>query len=94
MKERLGNDPSVNNAASIAFLFEYEDVSIAFLADVKPSVCMQGLKELKIKLPCEVDVLKLSHHGSKSNTSDALLKNLKTKIYMLSTNGNKQKVPN
>lgn len=27
MKERLGNDPSVNNAASIAFLFEYENVS-------------------------------------------------------------------
>lgn len=47
MKERLGNDPSVNNAASIAFLFEYEDVSIAFLADAKPSVCIQGLKELK-----------------------------------------------
>lgn len=94
MKERLGNDPSVNNAASIAFLFEYEGVSIAFLADAKSTVCIQGLKKFKIKLPCKVDVLKLSHHGSKSNTSDALLKSLKTEIYMLSTNGNKQKVPN
>lgn len=94
MNECLGNDPSVNNAASIALLFEYEDVKIVFLADAKPSVCIQGLKELKIKLPCKVDVLKLSHHGSKSNTSDALLKNLKTEIYMLSTNGNKQMVPN
>lgn len=94
MKERLGNDPSVNNAASMAFLFEYKDVKIAFLADAKPSVCMQGLKELKIKLPCKVDVLKLSHHGSKNNTSDVLLKNLKTEIYMLSTNGNKKTVPN
>ena len=94
MKERLGNDPSVNNASSIAFLFEYEDVKIAFLADAKPSVCMRGLKEQEIKLPCKVDLLKLSHHGSKNNTSDVLLKNLTTKIYILSTNGNKQKVPN
>ena len=36
----------------------------------------------------------MSHHGSKSNTSDALLKNLKTGIYALSTNGNRQRVPN
>ena len=44
--------------------------------------------------PYKVDVLKLSHHGSKSNTSDVLLKNLKTDIYALSTNGNGQRVPN
>lgn len=94
MEEPLGSDSSINNAASIAFLFEYEDMRIAFLADAKSSVCIRGLKELKIKLPYEVDVLKLSHHGSKSNTSDALLKNLKTGIYALSTNGNRQRVPN
>ena len=94
MEERLGSDSSINNAASIAFLFEYDYVRIAFLADAKPSVCIQGLKELKIKLPYQVDVLKLSHHGSKSNTSDALLKKLKTEIYALSTNGNGQRVPN
>ena len=94
MKERLAYDSSINNAASIAFLFEYEDVKIAFLADAKPSVCMKGLKKLKMELPYKVDLLKLSHHGSKSNTSDVLLKNLRTGIYMLSTNGNRQNVPN
>lgn len=93
MEERLGNDSSPNNAASIAFLFEYEDVRIAFLADAKPSVCMKGLRKLKIELPYKVDLLKLSHHGSKSNTSDVLLENLRTGIYMLSTNGNRQQVP-
>lgn len=91
---RLGNDPSINNAASIAFLFEYEDVKIAFFAGAKPPVCINGLKKLKIDLPYKVDLLKLSHHGSKSNTFDALLENLRTKIYMLSTNGSRQKVPN
>ena len=94
MEVRLGNDPSINNAASIAFLFEYEDVKIAFLAGAKPPVCINGLKKLKIDLPYKVDLLKLSHHGSKSNTFDALLENLRTKIYMLSTNGSRQKVPN
>ena len=94
MKARLGSDCSDNNKASIAFLFEYEDIRIAFLADASSSVCIKGLKKLKINMPCDVDILKLSHHGSKSNTSDALLKYLKTQIYLLSTNGNKQKVPN
>ena len=54
------------------------------LADAKPSICMQGLKELEIKLPCKVDLLKLSHHGSKNNTSDVLLKNLTADIYICS----------
>ena len=92
--EKLGFDPSENNAASIAFIFEYEDVKIAFLADAKPAVCLRGLKECGVKGCYPVDLFKVSHHGSKSNTSDALLRKLQAKNYLLSTNGKGQKVPN
>ena len=36
----------------------------------------------------------MSHHGSRSNTSDSLLKTIKTNNYLLSTNGHHKKVPN
>lgn len=94
MKKKLGNDSSVNNAASIAFLFEYEDIKVVFLADAKPTVCIKGLKQMKVKMPYPVDILKLSHHGSQYNMSDKLMKSLETNTYMLSTNGHGKKVPN
>lgn len=49
MRVQSGTDSSVNNASSIAFLFEYQDIKGAFLGDSKPSVCMEGLKKFDIK---------------------------------------------
>lgn len=92
-KDKLTYDSSVNNASSIAFLFEFETIKIAFLADALPSVCLNGLKKFDINGPCNVDLFKLSHHGSRSNTSDKILKILSTENYLLSTNGNGSSVP-
>lgn len=89
----MGTDGSVNNASSIAFLFEYEDVKGAFLADAKPSVCVEGMKKFNIKNPYIVDFIKISHHGSMTNTNSKLLKWLCTKSYLISTDGNSKKVP-
>ena len=83
----------MNNASSIAFLFEYQDIKGAFLGDAKPSVCMEGLKKIAIKDAYPVDFIKLSHHGSISNTNLKLLKKLPTVNYLLSTNGHEKKVP-
>lgn len=94
MLERLGNDSSINNASSIAFLFEYENIKIAFLADAKPAVCVRGLKECGFEGCYSVDLLKISHHGSRSNMSDRILNKIRTNNYLLSTNGKEQKVPN
>ena len=94
MNEKFGRDGSVNNASSIAFIFEYEDVKIAFLADALSSTCLQGIKNLVGNKDFPVDVLKLSHHGSRSNISDRLIKKLPTLNYMLSTNGRGGEVPN
>lgn len=93
MRVRTGTDSSVNNASSIAFLFEYEDIKGAFLGDAKPSVCMEGLKKFNIKGVYPLDFIKISHHGSISNTNLKLLKTLPTVNYLLSTNGHEKKVP-
>ena len=94
MNENLVSDQSINNASSIAFIFEYQSIKLAFLGDARPSVCLQGIKKINDANYLEVDLLKLSHHGSRSNTSDPLLKTIKTNNYLLSTNGHHKKVPN
>jgi beta-lactamase superfamily II metal-dependent hydrolase len=93
MKDALYIDNSVNNRSSIAFLFEFEGMKLVFLGDALPSVCIKGLKKHDIKEPYSVDLIKISHHGSRSNTSDIFLKFLPTENYLLSTNGNNGKVP-
>ena len=91
--EKLGYDSSVNNKSSIAFIFEFDNFKLAFLGDSVPSICIKGLKEHKCPLPYKVDAIKISHHGSRNNTSDKLLKALPTDKYMISTNGKGKKVP-
>ena len=93
MRTRMGTDGSVNNASSIAFIFEYQDIKGAFLGDAKPSVCIEGMKKFDIKNAYPVDFIKLSHHGSISNTNLKLLKKLPTVNYLLSTNGHEKIVP-
>lgn len=92
-KEKLLIDNSVNNLSSIAFIFEYEEKKIAFLADSLPKVCIDGLRQHGIGGEYPVDILKISHHGSRSNSSDSLLKILRTNNYLISTNGKGKKVP-
>lgn len=92
-KESLKYDKSINNRSSIAFIFEYNSLKLAFLGDSVPTVCIKGLKEQKINIPYNVDAIKISHHGSRSNTSDKLLKALPTENFLLSTNGKGGKVP-
>lgn len=93
MNETLYSDSSVNNRSSIAFVFEFDGMKLAFLGDALPSVCINGLKKHNITAPYNVDAIKIAHHGSRSNTCDKLLKFIPTQNYLLSTNGNNGKVP-
>ena len=78
------------------FMQEFEKIRIAFLGDAYPSVCIDGLLKLgySCKKPCCVDLVKLSHHGSKYNCSDKLFQILRTQNYLLSTDGRSGKLPN
>lgn len=92
-KKPTRQDTSINNAASIAFLLEYENVCGAFLGDANASVCTAGLKKFGITSRYNIDILKISHHGSAGNTNLKLLKYLNTENYLLSTNGNSGRTP-
>ena len=94
MNEKLGNDTSVNNKSSIAFVLTYQNSKMLFLGDSNPKVCVEGAKHAGIKNPCPVDLIKLSHHGSKANMSDELLSFFPTQYYLVSTDGSRKKVPN
>ncbi len=85
--KKLGNDQSITNRSSLAFIFEYEDVKGAFLGDAASPVMCKGLEKLGINAPYPVDFIKLPHHGGNNNTSDKLLKMLPTKNFLISTEG-------
>lgn len=94
LKQRLPNfeqDGSPVNGASIAFMIELHDFKWLFLSDAHPDIVVDNLNKLltaenhKIK----IDVVKLSHHGSKKNTNDTLLGVIDCPNFVVSANANK-----
>ena len=80
----------VVNDSSMAFWVKTADgVGILFGGDASAKVMTDGLKLFGHDTgnPLEVDLYKVSHHGSKYNVSDALLGAVKTSAYLFSTNG-------
>lgn len=84
--EEVIEDFSCKNGSSIGFIFEYNSCKLAFLADAHPSVCVEGIKCF-YPHGLEVDAVKVPHHGSKHNFSEELYSMLRTKDFLLSTNG-------
>lgn len=77
------------NSSSIAFLLKCPDISILLLADARPEIITESLrlKNFSESRPLDVDYVKLSHHGSLNNTSQAQLAIIKSKNFIISTNG-------
>jgi len=76
------------NSSSITFIAEYDGKKVLFLADGNPDLIEESLRELgySTESPLEVEAIKLSHHGSKHNTTKSLLEILKTDKVIISTN--------
>lgn len=90
-EKNFQEDDSPSNRSSISFLFEYDNFKILFLADSHPSVVVNKLKDLGYNSEdnrLKVDYVKVSHHGSKGNTSKDLLDLIDCDSFILSTNGN------
>jgi len=89
----FSTDKSINedifNASSISFLLKCPDISILLLADSRPEIIIQSLKEIGINIvnPLFVDYVKVSHHGSLNNTSQELMDLIISNNYLISTNG-------
>ncbi len=97
------SDVSVPNGSSIAFLAEYDDEydgdrakRVIFCGDAHSSVLEKSIELLLAKRGAEqlkIDALKVSHHGSKANTSPDLLKMLHCQNFLFSTNGSRHEHP-
>lgn len=82
-------DTSIPNGSSIAFILNVNDISMLFLGDAYDPVVVSELHSLGYssnnKLP--VKFVKVSHHGSKYNTSREFLNLVESECYIISTNG-------
>ncbi|HET9212008.1 MAG TPA: MBL fold metallo-hydrolase [Thermoanaerobaculia bacterium] len=83
----FSEDNAAPNGSSIAMLAEFEGRRILLSADSHPGVLKASLDRLSAGGRTALDACKLSHHGSKANTSPALLRSLDCPIYLFSTNG-------
>lgn len=83
-------DKALPNGSSIALLVEYKKKSVLVGADAHPDVLAEEMRALadsrKLKLPWTVDVFKLPHHGSRANVTPALLRVVRARHYVVSTN--------
>ncbi len=93
--DKFKEDGSPHNGSSIAFIFEFAGKSLLFLGDAHPSPVIAQLKTLKYseQNPLQLDYMKVSHHGSKANTNNELLKLINCNNFIISTNGLKHKLP-
>lgn len=78
------------NAMSIAFVLRTPDLSLLLLADSRPEVISaslntRGYNDTNNRL--KVDYVKVSHHGSKNNTSTEVLDIIDCSNFIFSTNG-------
>lgn len=92
-------DRAAPNGSSIAFLIEHQGASALLAADAFPHVLGPAIVNLAterrrqarqgptVTAALKVDVLKLSHHGSRANTTLDLLKAVQADHYIVSTNG-------
>ncbi|WDF66117.1 ComEC/Rec2 family competence protein [Flavobacterium sp. KACC 22763] len=85
-------DSREGNGSSIAFKAEYCGKSVLFCADAHPSVLIESLDKLGKEVH-EFDLVKVSHHGSHSNTGPDFLKKISSARFLVSTNGSRYKHP-
>lgn len=83
-------DRAPANGSSIGLALEYRGKRALLLADALPSVVMKGLRAMAPAGAAErfaFDLVKVSHHGSRNNTSLPLVRALDCREWVFSTNG-------
>lgn len=93
--DKFSPDKSIHNGSSIAFLLTWNEKNFLFLGDAFNKTITESLKKLGYtsKNKCLVEIFKLSHHGSKANTSSKLLELIDCNTYIVSTNGEHHGLP-
>jgi beta-lactamase superfamily II metal-dependent hydrolase len=77
------------NSSSISFIVHHKGNQILFLADANPTLIVQEFDRLGFTRDNQlaVDLVKISHHGSKHNTTRELLERINCCRYLISTDG-------
>ena len=96
IKRKFIEDKAIPNGSSIALLIKENNKSVLLLGDAYPSIVSDSIekiglasKENKLKL----DLVKVSHHASKGNTSPRLLALIESNKFVISTDGSKHGLP-
>lgn len=86
---RIPLDNAVANGSSLAMLAEFGNKRCLLLGDAHPDAIISSLKRLGASKdhPLEIDAVKVSHHGSKGNTTPELLELISCKRFLISTSG-------
>ncbi len=95
VQTKFKEDRAVPNGSSIAFMIEHEGKRALLLGDSHPSVIENSLRDLGFSSEnrLNVDLVKVSHHSSKKNTSPGLLELIESKQFVISTDGTKHGLP-
>jgi len=84
------SDSSPANAASIAFVLEFEGQRVLFGADAYAGILTKGLRRYAAAVGearPHFDLVKLAHHGSNANISEEMLGVIDCRRWLISTNG-------
>jgi hypothetical protein len=81
-----GRDRSAPNATSISMIASYRGQRVLLLGDAVPTDVIAALDRLGAS-PHDFTAVKMSHHGSRNNTNLELLKRIRAKYWLVSTNG-------
>ena len=87
-REDFTEDNSPANGSSIVLLTEFDNKKILLTGDAYPGDIVKGIKRISgdhEKIP--LNAVKLPHHGSKNNNSNALFETFSCPYFMVSTNG-------
>lgn len=89
-------DKSKTNGSSLSFILNVNEKNYLFLGDSHPSTIVEGLINYGCKQenPLQVELCKVSHHGSKGNTNLELLSLIDCPRYIISTDGSRHGLPN
>lgn len=87
---KFAEDRKEEHERCIALLLDFEGKRFFWMADALPSAVCETLRELGYneKNPLECEYTTLSHHGSKTNTSDELLSLIRCERFIITGDGN------
>jgi beta-lactamase superfamily II metal-dependent hydrolase len=84
------SDTKPPNGSSIVFLAEHDGHAVLFTGDAHPPILERAIERLlheRGETILSLDAFKISHHGSKNNTSPNLLELVDCRRFLISTNG-------